>query len=301
MLAPRISVDGGQETPYPGLTYYRISRPTTFHKSLTHGPMLTVVAQGRKLVDVGGRTLEYSAGRYLLITGEISFTGQLLEASPERPYLAACLSIPGDSVAKTLLALSDGEESAAFVSPADVPPAFVATLDARIRDAVVRLVRAVDDPLERRVVAPMIVDELVFRLLRSDAAAAIRSAVPRGPDGASIAKAIRFIRDNIHRALTVGEVARHVAMSPSHFAHRFRAVARVSPMRYLKQLRMAEARQLMVAGGLRAGEAAARVGYESASHFARDFKAIFGASPAAYVQRWRDITPAPPSRSRSQD
>src|SRR5215471_12528319 len=80
LLAPRISVDGGQETPYPGLTFYRISRPTTFHKSLAHGPILTIVAQGRKLVDVGGGTLEYSPGRYLLITGEISFSGQLLEA-----------------------------------------------------------------------------------------------------------------------------------------------------------------------------------------------------------------------------
>jgi len=288
LLAPRISVDGAQQTPYPGLTYYRISRPTTFHKSLSHGPMLTVVAQGRKLVDVGGRTLEYSAGRYLLITGEISFAGQLLEASPERPYLAVCLNIPGDAVAKTLLALADdGEERPAFTPQTDVPPAFVATLDARIRDAVVRLVRAVDDPLERRIVAPMIVDELVFRLLRSD--------------GASIAKGIRFIRDNAHRALSVAEVARHVAMSPSHFAHRFRAVARVSPMRYLKQVRMAEARQLMLAGGLRAGEAAARIGYESASHFARDFKAIFGASPATYVQRWRDSTPAPGAPARSQD
>jgi AraC-like DNA-binding protein len=118
-------------------------------------------------------------------------------------------------------------------------------------------------------------------LLRSDAAAAIRSAVPRGPDGASVARGIRFIRDNAHRPLSVAEVARHVAMSPSHFAHRFRAVARVSPMRYLKQVRMAEARQLMLAGGLRAAEAAARVGYQSASHFARDFKAIFGAAPAA--------------------
>jgi len=302
LLAPRISVDGAQQTPYPGLTYYRISRPTTFHKSLSHGPMLTVVAQGRKLVDVGGRTLEYSAGRYLLITGEISFAGHLLEASPERPYLAVCLNIPGDAVAKTLLALADdGEERPAFTPQTDVPPAFVATLDARIRDAVVRLVRAVDDPLERRIVAPMIVDELVFRLLRSDGAAAIRSAVPRGPDGASIAKGIRFIRDNAHRALSVAEVARHVAMSPSHFAHRFRAVARVSPMRYLKQVRMAEARQLMLAGGLRAGEAAARIGYESASHFARDFKAIFGASPATYVQRWRDSTPAPGAPARSQD
>jgi AraC-like DNA-binding protein len=301
LLAPRISRDGTEETPYPGLAYYRISHPTTFHKSLTHGPMLFVVARGRKLVDVGGQSLEYGAGHYLLITGELSFAGQLLEASPERPYLAVSLKIPGDAIAKTLLALSDGEETGAFGSPADVPPAFVSVLDARIRDAVVRLVRAVDDPLERRIVAPMIVDELVFRLLRSDAAAAIRSAVPRGPDGASIAKAIRFIRDNAHRTLSVEQVARHVAMSPSHFAHRFRAVARVSPMRYLKQVRMAEARQLMLASGLRAAEAAAHIGYESASHFTRDFKAIFGASPAAYVQRWRDTTPAPIAPSRSQD
>lgn len=293
LLASRTSRDGAQETPYPGLAYYRISRPTTFHKSLTHGPMLTVVGQGRKVCDVGGQTLEYAAGRYLLITGEISFTGQLLEASPERPYLAVILKIPGDAVAKTLLALSEGEPTSASNPPtADVPPAFVAATDGRIRDAVVRLVRAVDDPLERRIVAPMIVDELVFRLLRSDAAAAIRNAVPRGSDGASIARAIQFIRANTHRALTVDEVARHVAMSPSHFAHRFRAVARTSPMRYLKHLRMDQARQMMVAGGLRAGEAATRIGYESASHFARDFKAIFGASPAAYVQRWRDAPPA---------
>lgn len=305
LLASRTSQDGAQETPYPGLAYYRISRPTTFHKSLTHGPMLTVVAQGRKVCDVGGQALEYAAGRYLLITGEISFTGQLLEASPERPYLAVILKIPGDAVAKTLLALSEGEPSGAWDRPtgapiADVPPAFVAATDGRIRDAVVRLVRAVDDPVERRIVAPMIVDELVFRLLRSDAAAAIRNAVPRGPDGASIAKAIQFIRANAHRALTVDQVARHVAMSPSHFAHRFRAVARTSPMRYLKHLRMEQARQMMVAGGLRAGEAATRIGYESASHFARDFKAIFGASPAAYVQRWRDA-PAPGDPARSQE
>jgi len=90
-------------------------------------------------------------------------------------------------------------------------------------------------------------------------------------------------------------------MSPSHFAHRFRAVARVSPMRYLKQLRMDQARQMMVACGLRAGEAATRIGYASASHFARDFKAIFGASPAAYVQRWSDAAPAHATPPRSQE
>jgi AraC-like DNA-binding protein len=297
--------DGCHEAPYPGLHYYRVSHPVAFHKTLAFGPTLTVVAQGTKRAELGEQTFDYDPSRYLLITGEVSFAGRVIDASPERPYLAVCLAIPGDAVAKTLLALADegnGEGNGDRAGDADgdqVPPAFVSAVDAQVRDTVVRLVRAVDDPLERRIVAPMIVEELVFRLLRSDAAAAVRSAVPRGPDAASIARAIHFIRANPRRPLSVEEVARHVAMSPSHFAHRFRAVARVSPMRYVKQIRLDEARRLMLAGGLRANEAAAGVGYESASHFARDFKAIFGATPAAYARRsLHHPLPTPPQAVR---
>ncbi|WP_437626500.1 helix-turn-helix domain-containing protein [Sorangium sp. So ce1151] len=97
---------------------------------------------------------------------------------------------------------------------------------------------------------------------------------------------MRFLRANVERPLSVEEVARHVAMSPSHFAHRFRAVARVSPMRYLKQLRLEHARTLLLSG-LRASEAAQRAGYESASHFTRDFKSRFGAAPGDYAERFR--------------
>jgi len=88
--------------------------------------------------------------------------------------------------------------------------------------------------------------------------------------------------------LSVEQVARHVAMSPSHFAHRFRAIARVSPMRYLRELRLHEARALLLGGGLRASQAALRVGYDSASHFTRDFKGSFGLAPTEYVRRVRD-------------
>jgi len=95
------------------------------------------------------------------------------------------------------------------------------------------------------------------------------------------------MRANAARALSVDDVARHVAMSASHFAHRFRAVARVSPMRYLKHVRMNDARELMITTGARVAEAASRVGYESPSHFTRDFRSHFGAAPAEYVRRFR--------------
>ena len=102
-----------------------------------------------------------------------------------------------------------------------------------------------------------------------------------------VERAMAFMRANATRPLSVQAVARQVGMSPSHFAHRFRALARVSPMRYLKQIRLQEARALMLAGRASVAEAAVRVGYESPSHFTRDFKSSFGAAPAAYVRALR--------------
>jgi AraC-like DNA-binding protein len=150
-----------------------------------------------------------------------------------------------------------------------------------------RFVRAMDDPAERRVVAPLAVHELVFRLLRSDAASALRHAACRGGDEARIAVVMGYIRENLGRKLTVEQLARRAAMSPSHFAHRFRDVARVSPIRYLKHVRLDHARTLLLREGTRAAEAATRSGYASAAHFARDFKQHFGHSPTAYVERMR--------------
>lgn len=283
LVAAHARVDGRSDALHPGVYFYRATQPTRFRKTLAFGPTLTVVAQGRKVARFGALELAYAPCHYLVVTGEVTFDGEILEASPAAPYLAVCVELPCDVIARTLLALADTHVATA-VEPA---PAFVAPTDPAIKDTVVRLLRAMDDPLERRLVTPLILEELVFRLLRTDAAAVLRAAVARDRDADSIQQAMRFMRAHATRPLSVEEVARHVAMSPSHFAHRFRAVARTSPMRYLKQVRLLDARALLLTDGLRVSEAAARVGYESASHFTRDFKSYFGATPADYVRRFR--------------
>jgi AraC-like DNA-binding protein len=145
---------------------------------------------------------------------------------------------------------------------------------------------AADDPVERRTLAPLAVEELVFRLLRSEAAAAMRGAI-RPTDTGPITEAMRLMRTQAFRPLSVEGIARQVAMSPSHFAHRFRAVARMTPMRFVKEVRLDAARTLLLSQGARASEVALRVGYESPAHFARDFKRRFGASPVRYARRLR--------------
>ncbi|WP_394829914.1 AraC family transcriptional regulator [Pendulispora albinea] len=285
LVARGATNEGDTESVFSGFRFLRVSKPSSIRKWHAFGPMLIVVAQGRKVATYRGVSLAYDPLHYLVVTGEAEFAGKVIEAAPEKPFLAFCYAIPPDVVAKTLLTLADANDAAPMAEPV---PAFVAPIDTHILDCSVRWLRAIEDPLERRVVAPLVVEELVFRLLRTDAAAAVRSAVGQDRDTDKVESAMLFLQANVERALSVEDVARHVAMSPSHFAHRFRAVARVSPMRYLKQLRLQHARTLMIAEGLRVGEAAARAGYESTSHFTRDFRGFFGASPGEYVRRVRD-------------
>ncbi len=283
LIAAQAPADGPRDSLHPDVRFYRASQRLHIRKSLTFGPTLKVVAQGRKLAHFGDLELHYEPRRYLVVTGEALFDAQVLETTPERPYLAVCLDLPPELIAKTLLTLADTDPTMS----SEAPPAFVAPLDAALQSGVVRLLRAIGDPLERRVVAPLIIEELVFRLLRSDAATLLRRSVVRDADAIRIEEAMRFMRAHVSEPLSVAALALRVAMSPSHFAHRFRALARVSPMRYIKQLRLSRARELLLADGLRVNEVAARVGYESTSHFTRDFRARFGAAPAAYARHFR--------------
>lgn len=293
-LEARALADGVVEAPYPGVHFYRASAPVRFRKVPIFGPRLIVAAQGRKVASFPSGELVYDANHYLVVTGGTQLEGRVVEASPDKPYLALCIALAPETVARTLLALSDA--APVLAPPSAVPgmPAFISPLDGPVASGVVRLLHALEDPLERRVLAPLVLDELVFRLLRSDAAAFVRGAVREGD--ANIQEAMRYMRENATRALSVEQVARHVGMSGSHFAHRFSAVARVSPMRFLKQLRLDAARELMLGQSVRAGDAAVRVGYESPSHFTRDFKQAFGSAPAEYVRRLREPAPLPQPR-----
>jgi AraC-like DNA-binding protein len=293
LIAARATGEGMTITAFSGMCFYRVTTPTRYKKLAINIPRLIVIAQGRKVARFDGGELAYDEDHFLVVTGETSFEGQILEASPERPYLAMCMELAPDVVARTLLALADACPDAtstrrAVVSKVPEPslPAFVSKLDAPVTNAVARLLVSLDDPLERKIIAPLAVEELVFRLLRTDGAAMGRGAVREG-DG-SIQVAMSYIRANASHPHTVESVARHVGMSASHFAHRFTEVARVSPMRFVKHVRLDAARELLLGNRARVGEVATRVGYESASHFTRDFKQLYGASPAEYRVRLLD-------------
>ncbi len=278
-LRRRAPEAGPTASPYRNLIYFRADAPFG-QISDSPGILVAVVADRAKTIELAsGRRIRYAPGSYLFLSREARYTAHVEEATPERPYLSLALVIDPELLTQVILTIDDcdaeGEDEDGWVAP----------IDEAIGDCFVRLLRSVEDPLEREVITPMVERELVFRLLRTPHAGPLRRAA--GSGDARIRDAMSYVRAHLGERLTVEALARRVAMSPSHFAHRFREVARMTPMRFVKNVRLGEARVRLLRDGLNMTEAAAQVGYESASHFSRDFKSHYGAAPAAYARELR--------------
>lgn len=275
-LLRHVTADGHTPLLFPDMCAYRFSQPTTFGKAAFFGVTFGVVLQGEQRVKVQKHEFTVEPSRFFVMTRESEFEGAALRATPERPHLGLALCFRPEQVARALILLSEAGGSAA---PESVP-VFLLERDHALTSALERLVDALDDPLDRQLLAPLAIDEILFRLLRSDAAAAMRAGVGQAGDAERMLAAMRFIRMHHADKLSVERLAKQVAMSPSHFAHRFRAVARVSPMRYLREVRLERARALLREPGARVSDVALEVGFESPAHFTREFRRRFGTPPS---------------------
>jgi AraC-like DNA-binding protein len=275
--------EDGTTQPFPGLHLYRRSSPL----ELLHGvsePSVAVIAQGSKEVLLGENRYRYGPSQYLLATVELPTIRRVLEASKERPYLSLRLELAPALVGSVLL-------EAGHASPrdhADVRAIDVSPLDANLLDACVRLVRLLDAPAEARVLGPLITREIIYRLLVGEQGGRLRHLAILGGYTPSIARAVGRLRHDFDQPLCIEQMARELGMSVSGLRHHFKAVTAMSPSQFQKQLRLQEARRLMLGEELDAASAAYRVGYHDASHFNREYKSLFGVPPMRDVQRLRE-------------
>jgi len=280
-IARVIDIDGSVDV-MDGLRCNRGSQPT----ARVHGvsrPSLCVIAQGAKDVYLRENRYRYDAGHYLLATVELPITGQVVEASPEVPYLSLRIDLEPAVVGSVMVEAG----VPAPRSPADARAVTVSALDVDLLDAVLRLVRLVDKPAEARVLAPLVKREIVFRLLMGEQGQRLRHLPMLGGNSHVIAQAIERLRKDFARPLRIDSIARDLGMSSSGFHHHFKAITDMSPLQYQKQLRLQEARRLMFGDHLDAAGAGFKVGYEDPSHFSRDYKRQFGLSPIKDVEQLR--------------
>jgi AraC-like DNA-binding protein len=273
-LAAAVPNDGTVEV-FPGLSFSRASGPTEPVQSV-FPPSFCFVAQGSKRAHLGEEVFRYDPEHYMIYTVDLPLTFQVEEASAERPYLGFRLDLEPALVASVIM------ESAIRIKKGDASAKAmnVSSVDANLLDAVVRLVRLVDTPAERKVLAPLIIREIVYRLLLGGQGARLSHVLASG-ETRRISKAISHLRDHFDEQLKMEEIARELGMSVSGFHHHFKSVTSMSPLQFQKHLRLQEARRLMLGEDMDAASAGFRVGYEDPSHFSREYKRHFGAPPRA--------------------
>lgn len=281
-IASAIREDGVLE-PMKGLFLRRSSSPTEPVPGVA-SPAFCVIAQGNKEIIVGEERYRYDPAHYLLTTVELPITSQVVEASRERPYLSLRLDLDPVLVGSVMVEVGHS----ALQGNADVRAINVSPLDAGLLDATVRLVRLLAAPEEAPVLAPLVIREIVFRLLMGEQGGRLRHLLVMGGFADRIARAIERIRNNFNRPLRIDHLARELGMSTSGLHHQFKTVTAMTPLQFQKQLRLQEARRLMLGEDLDAASAGYRVGYDDAAHFNREYKKLFGMPPMRDVARLRE-------------
>ena len=280
-IARAVRAEGDIE-PLPGLHLHRISQPNETAHSIAE-PAFCVIAQGSKEVTLGERRYRYDPEHYLLMTVELPFSARIIEASPDRPYLGVRLDLDPAVVGSVMV-----EAGIPAPRPQGDAKAFsVSALDADLLDATLRLVRLIDAPAQARVLLPLVTREIIFRLLLGEQGSRLRHLPLLGGHAHRIAQAVERLRQDFDQPVHIPRLARELGMSPSGFHTHFKAITDLSPLQFQKQVRLHEARRLMLGEHLDATSAGIRVGYNDASHFSRDYKKHFGAAPARDVERLR--------------
>jgi AraC-like DNA-binding protein len=277
---------------WPGLTFYRFEQRVALRWDEVGSASLCMVVQGRKRLRIGSANYFYDPLHYLVIKRGLSFQWEILQASPQRPFLSFVLQMQPELVADVYHEIIHLAPDDLRIEPApSLPDVYVSALESPLVGAVQRFLQALEATPDRMVLAPMYQREIVYRLLRSEQHAWLLESAAREVQGNTITAAIAFMKQEMRRPLKVRNLAEAVSMSESGFAHLFKATTGVPPLQFLKHMRLEHARKLLL-GGSSVGKAAEGVGYTSLSHFICEFKRHYGETPRAYARRVRGLRAA---------
>ncbi|OAX48922.1 AraC family transcriptional regulator [Paenibacillus sp. AD87] len=275
--------NSSKETVIPSLYVYQhssISEPAY----RVYKPSFCVIVQGLKEILLAQERFEYGPSNYLIASMNLPVIGQIIKASTDMPYLSLKLEFTQNQILEVL-----NECNIKVTSKENARRAlFVGQMEPSIQDAVLRLVRLLDTPGEIPFLAPLYTREILYRLLQGPYGAELAQIAVEGSSSYRIREAIEHIVRHWEQPFRIEDLAETANMSVSSFHRHFKEITAMSPLQFQKQLRLQEARRLLMAESADAADVAFRVGYESASQFSREYSRMFGAPPRADIKRLKE-------------
>src|SRR5450631_2902499 len=284
-LAMRVSAHTNAASEYgqivptciDALTMMRADRPTEIDPTC-YEPVICLILQGSKKIEFGSHTVRARRGQSIIVSHDLPIRTRIVEASAAQPYLVVVVRLD----AATIRSLADGVEDTELAS-LDQVALEVRTASMEIVETLRRLVALIDTPADAKVLAPLVLRELHYRLLQAGHGTMLRQLLRRDSHASRIAKAIAKIRDDLAEPLSVSELARVATMSASTFHQHFKEVTATTPLQYQKSLRLLEARRRIRDEGRSVTEAAFEVGYNSSTQFSREYARTFGVAPREHL------------------
>jgi AraC-like DNA-binding protein len=278
-----------ETTAIDGVLLSAAGRPGEPEASTT-GTVMAIIAQSTKRLAIGDRVYDYGPGQYLVASVDLPITGHYTHAAADEPALGFGLILWPQTIASLLLDADGTPESTPprRARPAPAPPGLgVAQAAPELLDAVVRMVRLLDSPRDRDVLAPMIEREILWRLINGPLGEAVRQIGLADSSLTHISRAVRSITEHYNKPFRVEDLARSCGMSTSAFHRNFQAVTALSPIQFQKQIRLQKSRLLLLTGADDVATVGYRVGYDSTSQFSREYRRQFGLPPGRDADRLR--------------
>ena len=283
MLEPLTKNNGITGTVLDDVKLIRSSSSFPRHP-IVYEPFIMLLAQGQKIVYLGNEIYRYDPDNYFVVTMPLPMECETI-ASPEEPLLGIAIKVDPVMISELLIKM-DPVKPLSKSTPRGV---YSSKLPISVKDAVIRMLESLTDPVDGRVLGPQIVREIVYRILCDEHGEVLRLLAVRHGRFSQMAKVLNRIHTDFNAKLNIENLAEEANMSVSSFHSNFKTVTSTSPIQYIKEIRLQKARIFMVQDGLSASEAAVNVGYESVSQFSREFKRYFGNTPAYEAARMREF------------
>jgi AraC-like DNA-binding protein len=258
-------------SPLSGMTLLRHYKPTSA-ESFVYNPLVCLVLQGEKEATFAGHTVLVGAGSMLLISHDLPVTARITRA----PYIALIFDIE----LAMLRSIYDDAGDDISVDSKMVSAFQVNEAHDLLLDALSRYLLLAEAPLDARILGEQVRREICYRLLVAPVGSMLRSLLRRESPSSAIAQAIASLQRSFRSPIVVADLAREVGMSVSSLHKHFKAVTSWSPLQYQKELRLLEARRMLVAGGSSVTSIAYEIGYESPTQFSREYARRFGHAPS---------------------